>query len=145
MKPSAEFSTLIPQGDEVWLLYDGDCGMCNSIVQFILENERDHVIQFIALESELGKKLVREHLPGWSAPESVVLLNRKACYTDSDACAELAKHLKPPYSYLEGIKFTPSFLRDWAYQLVAKNRYRLGEKPKVCQRFPEEVMHRFLS
>ena len=36
------------------VFYDGDCGLCNRVVQFILRNERNQKLVFCALQSEFG-------------------------------------------------------------------------------------------
>jgi predicted DCC family thiol-disulfide oxidoreductase YuxK len=39
------------------ILYDGECGLCNRSVQFILKHERNQNLQFTSLQSSFSKKI----------------------------------------------------------------------------------------
>ncbi len=43
------------------LLYDGVCGLCNGLVQFILRHDRDEVFRFAALQSHFAAKILAGH------------------------------------------------------------------------------------
>jgi len=39
------------------ILYDGECGLCNRSVQFILKHERNQNLLFSSLQSSFSKKV----------------------------------------------------------------------------------------
>jgi predicted DCC family thiol-disulfide oxidoreductase YuxK len=43
------------------LLYDGVCGLCNRLVQFILRRDADAVFQFASLQSPLARQILTRH------------------------------------------------------------------------------------
>ncbi len=43
------------------LLYDGVCGLCNRLVQFILRRDGAEVFQFASLQSSLAKRILERH------------------------------------------------------------------------------------
>ena len=42
------------------LLFDGVCNLCSGLVQFVLSNEKDSNINFAALQSKIGKQLLKD-------------------------------------------------------------------------------------
>eukprot|EP01027_Heterolobosea_sp_BB2_P015515 GEZU01022193.1.p1 GENE.GEZU01022193.1~~GEZU01022193.1.p1 ORF type:complete len:118 (-),score=15.12 GEZU01022193.1:101-454(-) len=40
------------------VLYDGDCALCNSSVQFLIENDRIDRFRFASLQSPFAKKIL---------------------------------------------------------------------------------------
>lgn len=43
------------------LLYDGVCGLCNRLVQFILRHDPAGVFRFASLQSELATRILERH------------------------------------------------------------------------------------
>jgi predicted DCC family thiol-disulfide oxidoreductase YuxK len=42
------------------LFYDGDCGLCNSSVQFVLKHRKHNAIYFATLQSDLAKQTLNK-------------------------------------------------------------------------------------
>jgi predicted DCC family thiol-disulfide oxidoreductase YuxK len=79
------------------------------------------------------------------ASGSVILIDNEIIYTKTDAVIQIATQLKGWPRLLIGLKFIPKFIRDFGYDLVAKNRYALFGKRETC-RIPEEsIRNRFLE
>ncbi|PKA55847.1 DCC family protein [Apostasia shenzhenica] len=106
------------------MLFDGVCNLCNGGVRFLRDNDRNRRIRYQALQSEAGKKLLQRS--GRSADDisSVVLVEKDRSYTKSEAVIRIMEHLDLPFPQLALlIKLVPLFLRDFAYDNVADNRY----------------------
>src|SRR5438270_13885712 len=43
------------------LLYDGVCGLCNRLVQFILRRDRAEVFRFASLKSDFAARILARH------------------------------------------------------------------------------------
>jgi len=109
------------------ILFDGDCAFCNGWVKWIMKRDREHRFTFEALSSEAGRALRDKHgIPDHL--DSIVLVQGDTAFTRSDAAWRVLKGL-PGKAFLAGsLRLIPRPLRNLGYDLVAKNRHRLGLK-----------------
>jgi len=110
------------------LLYDGDCGVCSGTVQWVLANERAHFLRFAPLQSAAGVEL--RTLAGVSADvDSVLWAELRGGHVRIDlrssAILRVLSYVGGPWGWLVGLRFVPAFIRDAAYRVFAKLRYRL--------------------
>ena len=117
------------------LLYDGACGFCNGTVQFILRHDRGGVLRFAPLQGVLGQAVLARH-PELAGVDSVVWLD-EAMGTErvavrSEAALRLASHLGGWWRLALVARVIPAFLRDAAYDLFARYRYRMFGKVDQC-------------
>ena len=130
------------------LLYDGVCGFCNKTVQMILDRDRRGEMRFAALQSDYGRTVVGRH-PQLQGVDSVVYVEPAAdgerIYVRSDAALKVASYLGGFWKVLLAAKVVPRALRDYFYDLFARNRYRLFGKYDACMLPPPEVRARFLD
>lgn len=128
MADSSEKSTTQELPDRI-VFYDGECGFCQSSVQFIL-NHRKVNIYFAALQSNVAEKLLGNR--GIEIKmNTLYYLEDEDIYDKSTAALKIARHLKGAYPllYWFGIIFPKAF-RDWIYDQVAKRRHKIN--PGVC-------------
>lgn len=126
------------------LLFDGTCVLCNSTVQFILQNESTSHLKFASLQSDLGQRLFRQH--GVSAQlDSMVLVQTDGVHAKSEAAWRVAALLRLPWRGMENLRWIPRFLRDWGYDLVARHRYRWFGTQDACLIPDEQQRARFLD
>lgn len=125
------------------VFYDGDCGLCNRSMTFILRHEKDTELCFASLQSDFTIKLFNQHQ--WKQPDldTFYLFNNGDLLDRSDAALELAKHLKSPYSWLRIFRFVPKSWRDAVYNLIAANRKKVPFKK--CMIPTPEQAKRFLD
>src|SRR6187551_1991123 len=73
--PAAQVSTPIAH-DEVVVLYDGVCGLCNGVVKFLIPRDRQRRIRFAALQGDYAAAVLARHgiVPPPGDPESIVLV-----------------------------------------------------------------------
>ena len=80
-------------------------------------------------------------------PDSIVLVSDDGVELESDAvigCLDRLGGLWRLLGYI--LKATPKRVRDWGYQLVGRNRYRIfGRKTELCPIMPAEMRRRFLD
>ena len=48
-------------GSNPIILYDGVCGLCNRLVKFLLNHDKDGRLRFASLQSEFAEKVLRRH------------------------------------------------------------------------------------
>ncbi len=127
------------------LLFDGVCNLCHRTVQFTLNHERTSDVRFCALQSELGRKLLKQHGLPETFLESVVWIEANKAWIRSDAVLGLAKHLKAPWNKLTWARWIPRFLRDAIYRCIANGRYRWFGKRDACQLPTPDLRKRMLD
>lgn len=130
------------------LLYDGVCGFCNKSVQLILDHDRRGEMRFAALQSDYGQAVIERH-PELRGIDSVVFIEQQRggerIYTRSDAALKVAAYLGGFWKIFLAAKVLPRGLRDYCYDLFARNRYRFFGKYDTCMLPPPEVRSRFLD
>ena len=125
------------------IVFDGVCNFCNRIVQIIIRHDPSAQIHFAAQQTEAGEKLLSDYKISTSA-SSVIFIKDRLVYEKSDAVIEIAKLLKGWPSIFKYSIIFPRFLRNYIYQLVAANRYRLFGKQAQCMVPKEEEKGRFV-
>jgi predicted DCC family thiol-disulfide oxidoreductase YuxK len=125
------------------ILYDGLCGLCNRLNQFVLRRDGEGIFRFASLQSPLAARILARH---GASPQDldtvyVVLnhdLNKKAQPDEallprSDAVLFVLKRLGGIWKVLGfSLQLLPRFLRDWGYRVVARNRYRVFGRFETC-------------
>ena len=131
------------------LLYDGLCGFCNGTVQFVLPRDRSQRIRFAPLQGEYAREVFARH-PELAAVDSLILVESGAnggerVSVRSDSVLRLAPYLGGPWRVGTVLRIVPRSLRDWAYDLFARNRYRLFGRYDSCPLPTPEQRRRFLA
>jgi len=106
------------------LFYDGDCGFCNSSVQFVLKHRKHNCIYFATLQSDLAKETLGNK--GISIElDTLYYLKNNNIYSKSSAGLQISKELKSPYSFFSIFYVVPKFIRDFVYTQIAKRRHKI--------------------
>ncbi len=130
-------------GMAIWV-FDSHCVLCEGGVQFTLRNERAPTIRFVAITSEEGRSLAQSAGVDPDDPLTFLFIENNQVLEKSDAFIALVGHLKAPASWARIIKCLPRVLRDWAYSLVAHNRYRIFGRKQECNLPSPDQRHRFV-
>jgi predicted DCC family thiol-disulfide oxidoreductase YuxK len=133
------------------LLYDGVCGLCNRLVQFILHRDRHAIFRFASLQSPLAARILVRHGADPADLDTVyVVLNHdqsdESLLARSDAVVFILKQLGGvwrTFAFLS--QRVPRLVRDWAYRLVARHRYRIFGRYDTCPLPTEATRARFLD
>ena len=127
------------------VLFDGVCNLCNGAVQFIINRDPEGRFSFASLQSAAGQARLREFGLSTDAFDSFVLVEGGKAYTRSTAALRIARQLPGPWRFLYALIIVPRPLRDWAYDLVARNRYRLFGRRDSCMIPTPELKAKFLE
>jgi predicted DCC family thiol-disulfide oxidoreductase YuxK len=125
------------------IVFDGVCNFCNRVVQIIIRHDPSAQIHFTAQQTEAGEKLLHQYSIKESI-SSVVFITKGAVYYQSDAVIEIAKLLTGWPGVFKYTFIVPRFFRNYIYQLIAANRYRLFGKQDQCMVPKEEDKKRFI-
>ena len=110
------------------VLFDGICNLCNASVRFITRHDKNNTIQFASLQSETAKEILSQLNIDSQKIDSIIFISNEKMFIKSDAAIEIAKLLHGFPRLLKYFQFIPRPIRDFVYDLIAKNRYRLFGK-----------------
>jgi predicted DCC family thiol-disulfide oxidoreductase YuxK len=133
------------------LLYDGVCALCNRFVQFTLRHDRNAIFRFTSLQSALAAGILTRHNVNATALDTVyVVLNHQlpddSLLSRSEAVLFVLKQMQGVYRPTASVlQLLPKFLRDAAYNTVARHRYRIFGRSETCTLPPDADPTRFLD
>ena len=152
-----------PDPDTSLVLFDGVCNLCNSSVLFIIDRDPDARFRFAALQSEAAADAlasVGAEVPDHAAvsgavsgtvsgtvsgADSIVLIQDGSVYQRSDAALRIAQGLRRPWPLLGALLVVPRPVRDWVYDVIARNRYRWFGRRDACRIPTPELKGRFVG
>ncbi len=127
------------------VLFDGDCNLCNSAVQFLLRRDRRACLRFASLQSAVGQRLLTEAGAPTPLPDSLVLLLGGRVHLRSGAALRVARLLPLPWSLAAVLLLLPAPLRDGVYAWVARRRGRWFGRGAHCLVPGPALRSRFLD
>lgn len=132
--------------DKIIVLYDGQCGLCNRFVRYLLhEDPADH-FRYVSQQSAVGQRILTYIGYSTTAFDSIVVYHpNKAYYTQSQAVFYLCKY--GSFKLKLGLVFQlfPKAILDVVYNWIAKNRYKWFGKSEDCALIPNAMLYKFLS
>lgn len=127
------------------IVFDGYCGLCSRLVQFVLRHDRRATYRFVAAQTPLGTALFRHYGLDADDYDTFILLRDGRGHFVSDAAIEMARELAWPWSWSPVLRMVPKVVRDWIYLLIARNRMRFFGRSEACYLPAPEVKSRFLD
>lgn len=125
------------------ILFDGVCNFCNSSINFTIKHDPEGKFKFAPLQSEYAKKALGKTED--ITPESVVLIQNNNVYYKSDAALRISKQLSGIWPLMYVFIIIPKPIRNWVYDLIAKNRYKWFGKMDTCMIPTPAVRARFIE
>ena len=137
------------EGDHL-VLYDGVCGLCNRLLQFLLAHDRRAVFTFASLQSATGKSTVERFGGDPDELTSFYVLanyrtNHIRLFSRGRAALFVAGELGWPWKAAVLMRVVPTAILDRMYDLVARNRYRLFGRFEHCLAPRPEFRRRFID
>jgi predicted DCC family thiol-disulfide oxidoreductase YuxK len=117
--------------DDDLILYDGVCVFCSRWIRFVASRDVAHRFRFTAIQSAYGTRLARAFGISPDDPDTNAVIHRGVAYFKSDAALTVLS-LLPGWRWVRALFAIPKPLRDAAYNLVARNRYRIFGKYEEC-------------
>jgi predicted DCC family thiol-disulfide oxidoreductase YuxK len=129
------------------LLYDGVCGLCDRLVQFVIKRDNQAYFRFASLQSDYAARILQRHGLDPGALDTLYVVEESGgrLNSRSDAVILLLRELGGFWRAVSfGLRNCPRWLRDWGYRVVARHRYRVFGKYESCF-LPEKYGDRFLD
>ena len=128
------------------ILYDGECGLCDKWVQFVLKHDLRALFRFAPLQSQRGKDLLTAAGSEPSDLSSMILIIDKKAYVRSTGPLMILRQLGGVWSLLGIFGLVPTPIRDLVYATVAANRYRwFGKSNESCRLLYPHERERFIA
>lgn len=111
------------------VFFDGECGVCNFWVQWILERDRKDQFMFASLQSDFGQKFLSERGLETRVFNTMYLWKPNQYYLiKSKAILQIASLLGGIYKLSALGKIIPGILSDKVYDIISKNRMKLANQ-----------------
>lgn len=111
------------------VFFDGECGVCNFWVQWILERDRKDQFMFASLQSDFGQKFLSERGLETRVFNTMYLWKPNQYYLiKSKAVLQIASLLGGIYKLSALGKIIPGILSDKVYDIISKNRMKLANQ-----------------
>jgi predicted DCC family thiol-disulfide oxidoreductase YuxK len=132
------------------LLYDGVCGLCDHLVQFVLAHDARHTFDFAPLQSGTGRAAVaREGGDPDALTSFYVVRDYQTAHPRSlvkaRAALVVARELGWPWRVASLCGVLPTALLDVGYDLVARYRYRVFGRFEQCMLPRPDQRGRFID
>jgi predicted DCC family thiol-disulfide oxidoreductase YuxK len=131
--------------DKIIVLYDGECGLCNRAVRFLLKEDPADRFRFVSQQAELGKSILAHIGYSTQTLDSIVVYQPNvAYYIQSEAVFYICKHASNKLKLALVFQVLPGFILNFMYSYVAKNRYNWFGKRDHCEFHDQAHAAKFL-
>ncbi|CAN5542771.1 thiol-disulfide oxidoreductase DCC family protein [soil metagenome] len=127
-----------PWPDDDVILYDGVCIFCSHWIRFVAARDTAQRFRFTAIQSDYGTRLANHFGIDPKDPDTNAVIHGAAAYFKSDAALTVLGNL-PGWRWTGALLALPKWLRDPAYSVVARNRYRIFGRTDACM-MPDAAM-----
>jgi predicted DCC family thiol-disulfide oxidoreductase YuxK len=127
------------------ILFDGVCNLCNGLVNWVIDHDKNGVFKFASLQSAYGRQMIEKFNMRGNYLDTLVLVDEENVNLRSSAVLIILKYMGGVYALAYGFIIVPAFLRNFIYNVVAKNRYRWFGKRDTCRVPTPELKNRFLE
>ena len=125
------------------ILFDGVCNLCSGWVRFLIERDPDGRFRFTPIQSPYGRALAERLGIAPENPESNAVIRDGRAYFKFDSIVQTLGQL-PYWGWVRAGAGLPRPMRDWLYDRIARNRYRMFGRTERCMVPMPEVMRRFV-
>ena len=140
-KPNLIFrDTNLINNKKAIIKFDGVCNLCNSFVQFVIKRDRRNLFKFKPLQEDSTSETTSTE----TNFSTIILQKESKTYDKSTAFANIVRELKGGWSYLYLITMIPKPIRNFVYNIIAKNRYKMFGKRDSCMIPTNDLQDKFL-
>jgi predicted DCC family thiol-disulfide oxidoreductase YuxK len=125
------------------ILFDGVCVLCSRSAQFVLKHDRDGWFLFTPIQSAYGCTLAQRLGISTDMPETNAVIVRGRAHFKSGTAIEVLRRL-PRWRWAHLLSLVPRTLRNFIYDRVAQNRYRLFGRTETCMMPAPGIARRFV-
>jgi predicted DCC family thiol-disulfide oxidoreductase YuxK len=139
----------LPAGARI-VFFDGECGLCNALVQFLLKYDRRGQLFYAPLQGDFAEHILRRlgidagelntayFLTGWDTEAEVL-------YARGEAAIRMLASLGGLFSAAKVGLLLPNVVLNLGYAVVARNRYRIFGRRESCMIPTAQLRSRFVE
>jgi predicted DCC family thiol-disulfide oxidoreductase YuxK len=114
------------------IMFDGVCKLCNGWSRFIIRFDTHKKFKLCAVQSDEGQAILKWFGYPTDEFETMLLVQGNRVLEKSDSFLAIAGQLPFPWKASCVFKLFPRRLRDWCYDRIALNRYKIFGKYDLC-------------
>ena len=131
--------------DRPVIIFDGHCVLCSRSAQFVLRHDKRGTYRLLAAQTPLGHALYVHFGLDPHDYESMILIADGVPALKSEAGIRIAQGLGFPCSLAAIMRVLPRTWRDRAYDVLARNRFRIFGRRDTCYLPDPRHADRFLA
>ena len=113
------------------IFFDGECGLCNRTVQWVLKKDKKKQFHYATLQSDFAQTMLQKENISISM-DTIILYSNGKIYFKSAAVLHILYIIGGYWKLFSYLKVFPTIIRDGFYNLIAANRYRFFGKKQQC-------------
>ena len=131
--------------DDRVVLYDGVCRLCGAWARFLIRWDRQHAFKLCPVQSSEGQAILAHFGMPTTQFDTMALVDGASLHVRSDAFIRVMRGLSFPWTLFSVAGWIPRGLRDWLYDRIALNRYRIFGRHDYCLLPEPDHDRRFLQ
>ncbi len=143
-KSLANIVPYINKNDKV-ILFDGVCKLCNGWARFVIKYDKKRIFKLASVQSKQGQAVLHYFSMPIDKFDTMILVTENQAHTKSSAFFKVVRHLPFIFRALMIFVIIPRPIRDWLYDRIALNRYKLFGKYEQCLLPTPDHQSRFLK
>lgn len=133
------------------VVFDGDCGLCNGFVAWLIRHDHDAKYVIAGSAGEVGREVIsRAGLPEHIGASTIVLWSppgegaaQPHALVRSDAVLAIVEGLPNPWRMVRIARVVPRAWRDRIYSAIAARRSRVQADDPACGIPPRDLLARW--
>jgi predicted DCC family thiol-disulfide oxidoreductase YuxK len=126
------------------VLFDGVCKLCNGWAKFLIKHDQQQLFRLASVQSAEGQAILQWCGLPLDHFDTMAYVDNGQLFVRSAAVLQIVARLPAPWSWLRVLRVCPRALRDWCYDRIALNRYRLFGRYDSCLLPSADHAKRFL-
>ena len=126
------------------ILFDGVCVLCSRWVEFVIARDPMGRFRFVAIQSPLGRALAQRFGIDADNPETNAVVSGGRAYFKLESVLVVLAEL-PGWRWTCVAYLLPRRARDFFYDRIARNRYRVFGRRETCLVPTPDVVRRFIA
>jgi len=133
------------QANDCVILFDGVCKLCNKWSLFIVKHDVNRDFKLCSVQSTEGQQILKHFGLATDNFDTMLYVEGAISYDKSDAFFKIMAKLGFPWRLFTLGVICPKVIRNWLYDRIALNRYRMFGKYDACILPSKDIEDRFLT